>query len=143
MTNLQFRSFNVPELHKFAVGFDNMIDELMRTTNQSTNYPPYNIVKNGADKFIVEMAVAGFRENEIVITVENSQLTVKGEKQTDVEPEYLYRGISSRSFIRSWTLADHVEITSAVLEDGILHINLERVVPEEKKPKRIEITYNK
>jgi molecular chaperone IbpA len=143
MTNLQFRSLNVPDIHKFALGFDNMITELMRTSNNATNYPPYNVVKHGTDKFTVELAVAGFKDDEVVVTVENGHLIAKGEKSSDVEVEYLHRGISSRSFLRSWALADHVEVTSAVLADGILAISLERIVPEEQKPKRIQITYNK
>jgi molecular chaperone IbpA len=115
----------------------------MRTSNNATNYPPYNVVKHGTDKFTVELAVAGFKDDEIVVTVENGHLIAKGEKSSDVEVEYLHRGISSRSFLRSWALADHVEVTSAVLADGILAISLERIVPEEQKPKRIQITYNK
>lgn len=145
--NLTLRSLDIPSIHKFAVGFDNIFDELMRATNQqaTTNYPPYNVVKHSEDKFAIELAVAGFKDGDIDVTVEKNQLTVKGEKAIDLNEgaEYLHRGISARNFLRTWTLADHVEVSGAVVQDGILTINLERIVPEEQKPKKIAITYNK
>lgn len=145
--NLTLRSLDIPSIHKFAVGFDNIFDEIMRATSQqaTTNYPPYNVVKHSEDKFAIELAVAGFKDGDIDVTVEKNQLTVKGEKAIDLNEgaEYLHRGISARNFLRTWTLADHVEVTGAVVQDGILTINLERVVPEEQKPKKIAITYNK
>ena len=146
MTNqLTLRSLDIPSIHKFAVGFDNMFDELMRSTSQSTNYPPYNIVKHSEDSFAIELAVAGFKEGEIDITLERNQLTVKGEVFTDIEntKEYLHHGISARAFTRSWTLADHVEVAGAKSENGILTISLERKVPDEQKPKQIAISYTK
>lgn len=146
MTNLSLRSLDIPSIHKFAVGFDNMFDEIMRTTAQTnTNYPPYNVVKHGDDKFAIELAVAGFKDGDIDVTVEKNQLTVKGEKAIELNEgaEYLHRGISARSFVRTWTLADYVEVTGAVVQDGILTVNLERIVPEESKPKKIAISFNK
>lgn len=147
MTNntLTLRSLDIPSIHKFAVGFDNIFDELLSRNAQSTNYPPYNIVKQSEDAFAIELAVAGFKDGEVSITVERNQLTVKGEQVTDLDEtkEYLHRGISSRSFVRTWTLADHVEVTNAKSENGILTISLERKVPEEQKPKTIAISYNK
>ena len=146
MTNLSLRSLDIPSIHKFAVGFDNVFDELLRhTANQSTNYPPYNVVKHSEDKFTIEVAVAGFREGDIDITVEKSQLTIQGERAINLDEtvEYLHRGISSRNFIRTWTLADHVEVTGASVSDGILTISLERQIPEELQPKKIAINYNK
>lgn len=145
MTQLQLRSFDIPSLRKFAVGFDGMFDELMRTSQVNTNYPPYNVVKHTDDKFSIEVAVAGFKEGDITIEVENNQLFVRGEKAEDLdnEVEYLHRGISSRSFVRNWTLADHVEVINADVQDGILIVNLERKIPEEKKPKKIAINYSK
>lgn len=148
MTNVSLRSIDIPSLHKFAVGFDNMFDELMRVTSASqngTNYPPYNVVKHTEDKFSIELAVAGFEEGDIDIIVEKNQLSVKGEKAVDLNQnvEYLYRGISARNFYRTWTLADHVEVIGANVTNGILIINLERQVPEEQKPKKIAISYNK
>lgn len=148
MTNqLTIRSLDIPSIHKFAVGFDQMFDELMRHTNnsQATNYPPYNVVKHTEDKFSIELAVAGFKEGDIDISVEKNQLHVKGEKAVELQStaEYLHRGISSRNFYRTWTLADHVEVTGANVQDGILTIQLERIVPEEQKPKKIAISFNK
>lgn len=147
MTNLQLRSLDIPSIHKFAVGFDNVFDELLRVTNQqhTTNYPPYNVIKYTEDKFAIEVAVAGFKEGDIDVTVEKNQLFVKGEKAISLSEgtEYLHRGISARNFMRSWTLADHVDVQGATVEDGILTIMLERIVPEEQKPKKIAINFNK
>ena len=149
MTNtLTLRSFDVPSIHKFGIGFDSMFDELMRVSSQQSqqNYPPYNVVKHTEDKFVIELAVAGFREGDITVTVEKNILTIEGdrfENETETPVEYLHRGISSRSFTRTFTLADHVEVVDASSQDGILSITLERKVPEELQPKKIAITFNK
>ena len=150
MTNqLTLRSLDIPSIHKFAVGFDTIIDELQRVSSQRDNYPPYNVVKHDDDHFTIEVAVAGFQEGDISITVEKNILTIKGEQAIKVysgdelEPEYLHRGISSRNFTRTFPLAEHVEVIGAKAENGILKIELERQVPEEQKPKTIAITYNK
>ena len=149
MTNtLTLRSFDIPSIHKFGVGFDTIFDELNRVaTNQSnTNYPPYNVVKHDENKFAVEVAVAGFREGDINITVDKNVLTIAGEQAQnldEVSKEYLHRGISARSFARTFTLADHVEVVNAEVANGILTVTLERKVPEELQPKKIAITYNK
>jgi molecular chaperone IbpA len=146
MTNtLTLRSLDIPSIHKFGIGFDNIFDDLLNRTAQSTNYPPYNIVKKSDDAFAIELAVAGFKDGEISITTERNQLTVKGEQSVDLDNqvEYLHHGISARSFSRTWTLADHVEVAGAKSENGILTISLERKVPEEQKPKSIAINYTK
>ena len=142
---LTLRSLDIPSIHKFGIGFDDIFDDLLNRTAQSTNYPPYNIVKQSDDSFAIELAVAGFKDGEISITTERNQLTVKGEQAVDLDNqvEYLHRGISARSFTRTWTLADHVEVAGAKSENGILTISLERKVPEEQKPKSIAITYTK
>ncbi len=147
---LTLRSLDIPSIHKFAVGFDNIFDEILRINAQqsNTNYPPYNIVKHDEDHFAIDIAVAGFREGDINITVEKNVLTIKGEQVQDLdelekEVEYLHRGISARNFTRTFTLADHVEVLGAKAENGILRIELERQVPEEQKPKTIAIAYNK
>ena len=130
MTNLSLRSLDIPSIHKFAVGFDSVFDELLMRTAQTTNYPPYNVVKHGEDQFSIELAVAGFKDGDIDVTVENNQLSVKGDKAIELNEgaEYLHRGISARSFVRTWTLADHVEVVGANVQDGMLIINLERIV---------------
>jgi molecular chaperone IbpA len=153
MTNantLSLRSFDIPSIHKFTVGFDNIFDELHRATvqqaNNPGNYPPYNIVKHDDDHFDIELAVAGFRQGDISLTVEKNILTIKGEQTQDLgtaQPDYLYRGISARNFARTFTLAEHVEVLDASSEDGILTVKLERKVPDEQKPKSIAISYKK
>ena len=151
MTNtLTLRSFDVPSIHKFGIGFDNMFNELMRVSAQqgNQNYPPYNIVKHSEDKFVIELAVAGFNEGDINITVDKNVLTIEGEQIESLEElekqvEYVHRGISSRNFTRTFTLADHVEVIDANSKNGILSITLERKVPEELKPKKIAISFNK
>ena len=147
---LTLRTLDIPSIHKFGIGFDNMLEELLRVNQQqaNTNYPPYNIVKQDEDHFAIEIAVAGFREGDINITVEKNILTIKGEQVQDLdedvkEVEYVHRGISARNFARTFTLADHVEVVGATVENGILRIELERQVPEEQKPKTVAITYNK
>jgi len=146
---LTLRSLDIPSIHKFAVGFDTIIDELQRVSNQRDNYPPYNVVKHDDDHFTIEVAVAGFQEGDINITVEKNILTIKGEQaikvyqEDEAQPEYLHRGISSRNFVRTFPLAEHVEVIGAKAENGILMVELERQVPEEQKPKSIAITYKK
>lgn len=143
---LSLRSLDIPSIHKFGIGFDNMFDELMRmNSQQSLNYPPYNIVKQTDDTFYIEVATAGFSEGEIDVQLDNRLLTIKGQimRNEDATYEYLHRGISSRDFVREFTLAEHVEVKSASVNNGILTIYLERFVPEEKKPKAIAINYVK
>jgi molecular chaperone IbpA len=143
---LSLRSVDIPSIYKFAIGFDNMFDELMRTSaHQATNYPPYNVIRTGEDTFIVEVAVAGFNEGDITVSLDNRQLTVTGSKQGEqvLNYEYVHRGISSRDFKQSFTLAEHVEVLNATVKNGILTVYLERKIPEEKKPKTIDIRYDK
>jgi len=148
MTNtLTLRSFDIPSIHKFAVGFDGVFDEILRLSNQQkdTNYPPYNIVKHSENKFVIELAVAGFKEGDINVTVDKNLLTIEGSQSVDLDAnvEYLYRGISARNFTRTFTLADHVEVSDAVVNNGIMGITLERQVPDELQPKKIAISYYK
>lgn len=141
---LTLRSLDIPSIHKFGIGFDNVFDELMRmNSQQSTNYPPYNIVKQSEDNFYIEVATAGFREGEVEINLDNRLLSIKGRitREEDQLNEYLHRGISSRDFDREFTLAEHVEVVNASQRDGILTVYLERKIPEEKKPKLIAINY--
>jgi molecular chaperone IbpA len=148
MTNsktLTLRSFDVPQLHKFGIGFDSMFDELMRVSSLQTNsnYPPHNVIKTGDDTVTIEVAVAGFAEGEIDIALDKRLLTITGarKREEDAGHEYLHRGISSRDFKHTFTLAEHVEVKSATIKDGILAVYLEREVPEEAKPKAIAISY--
>jgi len=148
MTNtLTLRSFDIPSIHKFAVGFDGVFDEILRLSNQQkdTNYPPYNIVKHNDNKFVIELAVAGFRDGDITVTVDKNLLTIEGAQAVDLNNnvEYMHRGISARNFVRTFTLADHVEVVNATVTNGIMGVTLERKVPEELQPKKIAITFNK
>jgi molecular chaperone IbpA len=144
---LTLRSFDLPALTKFGIGFDNMFDELMRVSAQqsSTNYPPYNIVQINDDEYMISLAVAGFGLDNLSVTKDKKFLIIEGkEYQPDSEkivPNYLHKGISNRDFRREFQLADHVEISNAHLELGILSVYLKREVPEDAKPKTIAITY--
>jgi len=148
MTNstLTLRALNIPSIHKFGVGFDSMLDELLRTTEaQQTNYPPYNLLQLDDNIFCIEVAVAGFKEGEIDVTIEKNLLTIKGAKLSG-EPsnvEYLHRGISTRNFERTFPLGPNVEVKGALIRDGMLTIDLVREVPEAEKPKSIAISYVK
>jgi molecular chaperone IbpA len=145
---LTLRSFDIPGIHKFGIGFDNMFDELLRVNAQQSNnnYPPYNIVQINDDEFMIGIAVAGFGHDNLTVTKEKNFLIIEGNHAlnnigTDAEPTYLHKGISERNFRREFQLADHVEITNAHLELGILSIHLKREVPDSAKPKTIAITH--
>lgn len=145
---LSLRSLDIPAIHKFGIGFDNMFDELMRVTNQqlNSNYPPHNVIKTGEQTVTIEIAVAGFEEGEIDITVDKNIMTISGSKSATTETlqpevEYLHRGLSSRDFRQHFQLSEHVEIRNAVIKNGVLSVYLERIVPEDKKPRTVAITY--
>jgi molecular chaperone IbpA len=143
---LTLRSIDIPTIHRFGIGFDTMLDELLRSTTQSqSNYPPHNVIKTGDETVLIQVAVAGFDEGEISITVENNTLFISGE-QVNSDPinyEYLHRGLSGRNFVQKFKLAEHVEVIDASIKNGVLSVLLERKVPEDKKPKNIAINYNK
>lgn len=122
----------------WAIGFDEVFERLSRIQNGTSNYPPYNIVKKDAYNYRIELAVAGFKRSELDIDLADGVLTVSAKGETN-EADYVHRGLAKRAFIRKWTLADDVVVTSASLEDGILGVDLERIIPEEKKPRKIEI----
>ena len=144
---LTLRSTDIPSIHKFAIGFDSVFDDLFRldSKHSSDNYPPYNIIKYDEDNFAIELAVAGFHDGDITLVVEKNILTISGERPyTESEAAiYLHQGIGYRKFVRSFTLAEHVQVKSANSENGIITIKLERNVPEEQKPRTIAIRYNK
>ncbi len=137
------RHVDFSPLYRSTVGFDRlfgMLDTLAQPEGSQT-YPPYNIERTGDDSYRISMAVAGFGDEDISIEAHRNVLTVKGEKNAGQksEGELLYRGIAARSFERRFQLADHVEVTGANLENGLLHIDLTRNIPEEMKPRRIPI----
>jgi molecular chaperone IbpA len=138
------RHVDFSPLYRSTVGFDRlftMLDSLAQPEG-GQSYPPYNIERTGEDAYRISMAVAGFSENEISIEAHRNVLTVKGERkeETNEGSEVLYRGIASRAFERRFQLADHVEVTGASLKNGLLHIDLKRNIPEEMKPRKVEIS---
>jgi len=139
------RHVDFSPLYRSTVGFDrlfSMLDTLGQPDNGQT-YPPYNIERTGEDTYRISMAVAGFGEDEISIEAHRNVLTVKGEKAAESDnegSEFLYRGIAARAFERRFQLADHVEVAGASLKNGLLHIDLKREIPEEMKPRKIEIS---
>lgn len=129
-------SFTFPRSN--FVGFDRLFDELSRAQlGTQNNYPPHNVVKVDDDRYIIELAVAGFKQEDLGIELKDSILTVTGKKEDT--REYAHKGISSREFTRTFTLGEHVQVTGANLADGILAITLQRIVPEDERPKKIEI----
>jgi molecular chaperone IbpA len=143
---LSLRALDIPQLHRFGIGFDHMFDDLMRVTQSqgNTNYPPHNVIKTGENTVTIEVAVAGFAEGEIDINVDSQTLIIAGsiKRSEDAEHEFLHRGISRRDFRQSFTLADHVDVKTASMSNGILTVKLEREVPESARPKSIAITHN-
>ena len=137
-----FDNFNVNQLTPYAVGFDRVFDRLVDYTNNnmnSTGFPPYNIRKVGDYGYEIELALAGFGKDDIEVEVANGVLTIRSVKNNSDESEVLHRGISYRKFNRKYTLADDIIVTGAKLENGLLLVQLEQVVPEEKKARLIDI----
>ena len=133
---------NMNQLTPYAVGFDRVFDRLQDYTanNQSsTGFPPYNIRKDGDYNYVIEMALAGFGKKDIEVEIENGTLTVRSVKENDADEAVVHRGISYRKFTRKFTLADDIVVNDAKLENGLLNIQLEQVIPEEKKPKLIDV----
>lgn len=146
------RTYDLSPLHRFTVGFDRMsrlLDTAARLDETASSYPPYNIEKQDEDTYRVSLAVAGFREEDLTVTVEDGSLLIagriekpartEGDGETAGAPSFLHHGIATRAFERRFQLADHIKVTGATLENGLLHVDLVREVPEEKKPRRIEI----
>ena len=126
----------------FAIGFDRTFQLLNRadTLHENTNYPPYNIIKHDAENYCIEIAVAGFTKEDISISKEKEVLAIEGKQEDGDELEYVHKGLASRSFKRSFTLADDIVVQGADMKNGILSISLERIVPEEDKPLQIKIS---
>lgn len=131
-------------LYPQFVGFDQLFNELERLVEgaqpRNVSFPPHNIIKVDDNRFIVEMAVAGFGEDEVTVEIQDGTLVVKGEKTDKTEVNYVYRGIGTRSFTKSIRLNDTIEVRGAQFKDGILKIGLENIIPEHKKPRKIEFT---
>ena len=133
---------NFNQLTPYAVGFDRMFDNLSRYVDNnttSTGFPPYNIRKEGDYNYVIEMALAGFGKDDIEVEVADGTLSVRSVKENSEDESTVYRGISYRKFERKFTMADDIVVNDAKLENGMLTVDLERVVPEEKKPRLISV----
>lgn len=135
-------NFDFSPLYRSSVGFDHLVslmDSARRMDQRSDSYPPYNIESTGDDAYRITMAVAGFNQSELNIESKENTLTISGVKEKDENRNYLYHGIAERNFERRFQLADHVKVTSARQENGLLHVDLVREIPEAKKSRTIEI----
>jgi molecular chaperone IbpA len=141
------RSFDLTPFYRTTVGFDRLFNLLDQGGFDSApTYPPYNIERTGENEYRVTIAVAGFGENELNVALNENTLTIKGEKQSKSEQkagETLYQGIAARAFERVFQLADFVQVKGAALENGLLHVDLVREIPEAKKPRQIPINGGK
>src|SRR5689334_8413626 len=133
------RTFDFSPFFRSTVGFDRLFDMLDEVADNSSSYPPYNIERTDENHYRITLAVAGFGEKDLNIEVREGVLGVAGKRDEGQKQGLLYQGIAGRAFERRFQLAEHVEVRSAKLENGLLHIDLERVIPEEKKPRRITI----
>ena len=142
MTRLS--SLDLQPFYRNSIGIDQLFDTMINRidNSNSTNYPPYNIIKHDEDSYTIEVAVAGFADGEIDVQVNDGQLIITGDKDDQVEDQnYLHQGIGTRKFVRTFQLAEYVEVKTATVDAGILVVSLERNVPEAMKPKSIAITY--
>jgi len=137
-------AFDFAPFRRSSVGFDRLFDMLENSgpSNGGENYPPFDLIRSGENEYRIELAVAGFKQDEIDITAHQNVLIVTGKKSEQSESgaaDYIYRGIANRSFERRFALADHIKVTGADLHDGLLAIELVREVPEAMKPRKIDI----
>lgn len=139
---MQTYRFTTQSLPSTFVGFDHMFNELDRLAQAATtkvSYPPYNIKKIDEDNFVIQLAVAGFSKEDIDVTIDGSQLVVKGQMKADPEAHFIHKGIAERDFERVFPLAEHVYVKSAATYNGLLNVYLERKIPEALKPRKIDI----
>ena len=137
------RTYDFAPLWRSSVGFDRLFDLINDTQrlDAQDSYPPYDIVRTGEDTYRISLAVAGFKPEQVNVTMHQNTLTISGQvNQKQDQAEYVYRGIAARPFARRFSLADFVEVKQASIEDGLLQIELERKVPESMKPRKIDIT---
>jgi len=139
----QLVRFDTNALNRALVGFDSLFNDFEhRFANQiNQNYPPYNVLKHDEDTYEIEVAVTGFAKDEITVEVDQNQLIVKGDRENveNAETEYLHRGLASRNFVRSWTLAEHMVVGEARIKNGVLTVEITREVPEALKPRVLKI----
>jgi molecular chaperone IbpA len=132
-------AFDFGNFRRSSVGFDRLFDMLENSNFAGENYPPFDLIKVDDNRYRIEVAVAGFGQNEIEITSQQNQLLIRGQKSDENGSNYVHRGIANRSFERRFALADHIQVRGADLKDGMLSIELVREIPEAMKPRKIEI----
>ena len=151
-TAFRLNHLDIPSIHKFGIGFDSIFEDIHRLASVTgkDNYPPYNVIQIDEDHYSIELALAGIDKDALDIELDQNQLTISTKKVEGLETpletkelQYLHKGISNRSFSRSFTLADHVIVTGADMHNGILKVSLERQLPEELKPRKIDISSDK
>ena len=139
------RTVDFTPLYRNAIGFDRLLNmmEAGNAKNAQGGYPPYNIEQQEENKYRITMAVAGFAEQELEITQQENTLIVRGERAEEESKNYIYQGIAERNFERKFQLADYVKVMGAALENGLLHVDLEREIPQAMQPRKIEINGNR
>jgi molecular chaperone IbpA len=147
MTHLSVFGPGFKDFDRFFVGFDDQFNRMAKMHDDLTknipNYPPYNIKKTGDNTYVIEIAVAGFARQDIEIELDGGNMVIKGSaKNEEEENSFLYRGIANRNFTRTFALEDQIEIKDAEMFNGMLKVFLERIIPEHKKPKKIEVKYS-
>ena len=143
--NQQIVRFDTNALNRALLGFDTLFNDFEgRFANQiKDNYPPYNILKHTEDSYEIEVAVTGFAPEEVTVEIDQNQLVIRGQRRLrdeNIETQYLHRGLATRDFTRSWTLAEHMEVGEGKIKNGVLTIALTRVVPDALKPRQLKIT---
>ena len=139
----QLVRFDTSALNRALVGFDTLFNDFEhRFSNQiNNNYPPYNVVKYNDDTYEIQIAVSGFEKDEVTVEIDQNQLIIKGEKADPVDEniEFLHRGLAARDFTRAFTLAEHMEVGEGTIKNGVLKIEIKRVIPEALKPRQLKI----
>jgi molecular chaperone IbpA len=137
MTHISLGQIDQALLNRALIGFDRMFKDVQHLSGNT--YPPHNIIKLENDKYQIEVAVAGFSRDELTVELDETELKITGDKTDKNTITYLYKGLASRSFVKTLHLAEHIEVTDVELLDGILTISLEKVIPEELKPRKLQI----
>jgi molecular chaperone IbpA len=138
----RFDTTALNQLNKALIGFDRMFNTAETRFQNGTNYPPFNIIKHSDNSYEIEIAIAGFSINDIDVEINQNELIIRGQRQqeeTTNEVEYLHRGLAYREFQKSFTLAEHMEVGEAVVQDGVLSIKITRIIPEALKPRKIQV----
>ena len=138
----RFDTTALSQLNKALIGFDRMFNTVENRFQNGINYPPYNVIKHSDNSYEIEIAVAGFSIEDIEVEVDQNELTIRGQRKQEEETadkEYLHRGLAYREFQKSFTLAEHMQVGEAVIQDGVLSIKVTRLIPEALKPRKIQV----